>query len=323
MTTQAKIISMKFSSEKVTFGRHETFPLRYSWLTKGIQGILDNDNNPSVFNDDNAVIRFGVGRNMVSSIRYWLTACQLITPQLPSPISPLAHFIFNPQTGKDIYLEDEATIWLMHWFLATNSINATAWFWFFNKFHKPEFTSEELQTALTDFVNENVVEKKRPSASSIKKDIALLTRMYIQSTTNKRISLEEMLDSPFSLLGLVTQSDNGKIFQFKPEARANLPVGIFSFAVAEYIDKRQLTTIPIEELMYSKGDFATLGSVFKLTESDLITKLELMIDYIPNLFAIRESAGIHQLYKIDSEHKIDSMLYLQKHYNDVQTGIAA
>jgi len=314
--------NMKFSSEKVAFGRHETFALRYSWLTKGLHG-LSKDKNNSVFTDDNAVIHFGVGRNMVSSIRYWLTACQLITPKIPHDISPIGHFIFDKNKGKDIYLEDEATIWLMHWLLATNSTTATAWFWFFNKFHKPEFTSAELQTALTDFINENIIEKKRPSASSIKKDIALLTRMYIQSTTNKRNSLEEALDSPFSLLGLVTQSDSGQIFQFKPEARTSLPIGIFAFAVAQYIELRQLITIPIEELMYSKSDFATLGSVFKLTESDLITKLELMIDYIPNLFDIRESAGIHQLYKVDSENKINPMLYLQKYYADIKTGIAA
>lgn len=313
---------MKFSSEKVAFGRHETFALRYSWLTKGLHG-LSTDKSHSVFTDDNAVIHFGVGRNMVSSIRYWLTACQLITPKTPHNITPIGHFIFDKNKGEDIYLEDEATIWLMHWLLATNSTTATAWFWFFNKFHKPEFTSEELQTALTDFIKENVIEKKRPSASSVKKDIALLTRMYLQSTTNKRISLEETLDSPFSLLGLVTQSNNGQVFQFKPEARINLPIGIFAFAVAQYIEQRQLTTIPIEELMYSKSDFATLGSVFKLTESDLITKLELMIDYIPNLFDIRESAGIHQLYKINSESEINPMLYLQKHYADIKTGIAA
>jgi hypothetical protein len=32
---------MKFNADKVSFGRHETFALRYSWLTKGFQAITD------------------------------------------------------------------------------------------------------------------------------------------------------------------------------------------------------------------------------------------------------------------------------------------
>jgi hypothetical protein len=62
---------MRFSSEKTAFGRHETFPLRYSWLTKGIQALLAD---PGVFQSDEATVTLGVGKNMVSAIRYWLEA---------------------------------------------------------------------------------------------------------------------------------------------------------------------------------------------------------------------------------------------------------
>ncbi len=299
---------MKFNGEQVAFGRHETFALRYSWLSKGFQNL-------NVFDDEDAVVRLGVGKNMVSSIRYWLRACQLITPQKPEQPEDLGTLIFDEKNGLDPYLEDEATIWLVHWLLATNATLATSWFWFFNKYHKPEFAGQELQTALSDFVKEQVVEKRRPSAGTIKNDALLLPRMYSQSKGNGRTPLEEALDSPLSLLGLVTQSAGGRAYQSKPAARPGLPVGIFAFAVAQLIQQRNVTTLPIEELMYSRDNFASPGSVFRLTETDLITKLEIMVDYIPGHFDIRETSGIHQLYQLK---EIEPSKFIKKYYADIE-----
>ena len=307
---------MKFKSDTVAFGRHETFALRYSWLPKGFHALKKT---ASIFDNDNAVVELGVGRNMVTSIRYWLRACQLITPQKPDTPLEIGHLIFDKK-GLDPYLEDEATIWLMHWLLATHSTMATSWFWFFNKFHKPEFTDQELQTALADFIHDQVVEKKRPSMGTIKKDALLIARMYTQSRGSARIPLEEALDSPMALLGLMTQYSNNRTYQSKPEARPGLPIGIFSFAIAQLMQQRQLTSIPIEELMYSRGEYAAPGSIFRLTETDLITKLELMVSYIPGYFDIRETAGIHQLYCINT---IEPIAYIKKHYADLAEGVAA
>ncbi len=308
---------MEFNSEKVAFGRHETFALRYSWLSKGFHALK---NKPSVFDDDDAVVDLGVGRNMVSSIRYWLRACQLITPHKPDEPLDIGNLIFDSEDGLDPYLEDEATIWLVHWLLATNATLATSWFWFFNKFHKPEFTGQELQVALSDFIKDQVVDKKRPATGTIKNDALLLPRMYTQSIANSRTPLEDLLDSPLSLLGLVTQSSVGRVYHSKPEARPGLPIGIFGFATSQLMQQLKLTTIPIEDLMYSRNDYAALGSVFRLTESDMVAKLERMAAYIPGQYEIRETAGIHQLYRVN---EADPMIYLQKHYADIQEGLAA
>ena len=37
---------MKFNPKKVAFGRHESFQLRFSWLTKGLQEL---QNDPKIF----------------------------------------------------------------------------------------------------------------------------------------------------------------------------------------------------------------------------------------------------------------------------------
>ena len=55
---------MNFKNNAVTFGRHQTFALRYSWLSKGFHSLKQKTN---VFDADDSVVVLGVGRNMVSS----------------------------------------------------------------------------------------------------------------------------------------------------------------------------------------------------------------------------------------------------------------
>lgn len=305
---------VRFSPSRVAFGRHETFALRYGWLTKGYQAAVTD---PKVFESDEATVKLGVGVNMVSSIRYWLRACQILDAQSGLPTA-IGRLLFDPKNGFDPYLEDEATLWLIHWLLASNAQLATAWFWFFNKFHKTEFTSHELATALADWVKANL--KTKVSASTIKGDAGLVLRMYTLSKGNTRTPMEEALDSPLALLRLVSQSAGGRSFQSRPATRGGLPLGIFGFAVTQLINQRKVTSIPIEDLMYSKDGYPALGSTFRLTENELVTKLEKLISYFPGYFEIRETAGIHQLYKLG---EVDPYRYLAKHYAGTKRVIAA
>ena len=66
---------MKLNSSDVSFGRHESFVLRFGWLSKGVTALR---NDPRSFEREDATVVFGVGKNMVSSIRYWLQAAQIV-----------------------------------------------------------------------------------------------------------------------------------------------------------------------------------------------------------------------------------------------------
>ena len=124
---------MRFTGEKAAFGRHETFALRYGWITKGMQALVGSR---SVFEAEDATVQLGVGKNMVASIRYWLQAARLIErTQEGWDFTEVGTYLFDDD-GEDPYLEDEGTIWLIHWLLASNPELATSWWWFFNRFHK-------------------------------------------------------------------------------------------------------------------------------------------------------------------------------------------
>ena len=298
---------MQFEVGKGTFGRHETFALRYSWLPKGFQAI---QKNPRVFDSENATVELGVGKNMVASIRFWLKAFQLIEKKSNTPTS-LGRKLLASKHGYDPYLQDEGTLWLLHWLLATNTVQATAFCWFFNQFHKSEFFTAELHAGLTNFVAGSL--KLKPSAVTLKNDSTVLIRMYVQSKSSTRTPIEDVLDSPLSLLGLLTESPSGRAYQSHTKARPYLPLGIFGFAIAQLMQARGVTSLPLENLMYSCDKFVSPGAVFRLTEADLVTKLEQINDYIPNQFTIDETAGIHQLYWL-GENKIEPMQYLDWHY---------
>lgn len=308
MDTKRRKLQMKlFDKSSVSFGRHETFTLRFGWLTKGFNAW---NQDSAIFEKEDATVVLGVGKNMVHAIRYWLIASQVfdINERTLKP-TELGKRLFDVENGYDPYLEDDATIWLLHWLIASNAQNATSFFWFFNRFHKPEFTQKELLETLRQFVHENTGSKI--ADNTLKHDVTLLLRTYETTIDFKKTPIEEGLDSPLSLLGLMHETGDAKYHESKLENRWNLPITPFSFAVTEVFNATQLASLPIAQLMASDGVFAAPGAVFRLNEQGLIAKLEEMIAWLPDNFELRETAGIHQLYKLKQIEPLD---VLEKYY---------
>ena len=119
------------------------------------------------------------------------------------------------------------------------------------------------------------------------------------STTSRgigRLSLEDALDNPLSELRLLSSIPGGRAYQSRLLARPGLPTEILGFSISELMNARESLVIPIEDLMYSRDDFAAPGAVFRLTEAGLVAKLENLVALGDGNVQIRESAGIHQLY---------------------------
>jgi len=306
---------MKFIPAKTGFGRHESFALRYSWLTKGFQAVQADS---EVFTSPDATVRLGVGKNMVNAIRFWLLASDMIEPAEAKGYksTEIGDLILSDR-GYDPYLEDEATLWLIHWLIATNPAQATAWYWFFNEFHKPEFGVDEVAKSLLDFVVQNDI---KSAATTVKKDANVVLRMYARSKLNGNGPLEDALDSPLAQLGLIAHSADTKTLTSFPAGRDSLPDMILGFAIADIFDFLSLREMPVADLMYSSDGVPSPGAVFRLTENDLITKIERLIRKLPGIFELRETAGIHQLYSLGD---VDRMTFLEQHYEPILMGDAA
>lgn len=295
------------NKKKASFGRHETFSLRYSWLTKGFQSFR---NNADIFLSEEATFELGVGKNMVNAIKFWLRASSmLLDTDEGLEASDLGNAIFTDEGGWDPYLEDEATLWLIHWQLATNAELATAWYWFFNCYHKAEFTNEDIAESLADFVR-NIFTGKH-SERTVKQETAMILRMYCPPKSNPR-ALEENLDAPLTSLNLVTSVDGSNSYRSSVNQQLGIPVGLIGYAVNEVFNQRKVEYLPFADLMYGQKNGVALGSVFRLTENALLAKLENLVKAYPKIFQINETAGINQLYRQDCNAM--SLDFLRKHY---------
>lgn len=280
-------------SNTFTIGRHGSFQLRYGWITKGIQAIQAKKAHKisDVFTSDDATVNLGVGKNMVAAIRYWLTATKVIDN---SSITEFGEFL----NQKDIYLEDDASLWLLHLALVQNKELATSVYWLFNHFHQNEFSAEEAGNAFLSYASEN---NWKGSEKTLKMDIQVILRMYAPHKS-KKTQIEDMLESPLSLLGLIQYFDGKYHFSFGSK---NIPIEVVTHNINERF--RNDKTVSVQNLMYGDNAFAP---ALKIREDELIAILE-KITQKYNDYHLREDAGVFQLHKSITT---DTYEYLKKYY---------
>jgi hypothetical protein len=297
----------------VFFGGHETFPFRYGWLKKGVDAV---SRQGTFFSSDRAMIGLGVGKNMVKSIKHWCLATNLIQPASDAAPGRARTNYVPTQIGKalvadsgfDPFLEDPATLWLLHWQLASNSNLSTTWFWLFNHWHGVEFTKEQVFSEIQKWLRQKTA--KNVSESQLKRDIDCCVRCYLHSHQGKDVITEESFDCPLSELGLIVESEDGRTFQFRRGEQSTLPTEILLYALTEFCqrDKSSASSIALSRLL---SDVGSPGKIFKLDETSLVRRLEEIETTSDGVFVYGESANIKQVYR---RRDVSSIEWLKKYY---------
>jgi hypothetical protein len=290
----------------VSFSGHETFPFRYTWLKKGLDAIVDDE---AVFVQDEAMTRLGVGKNMVRSIRHWCLAAGVIDEYQPDLItrsaalrpSNLGKKLFADD-GWDPYLEDPATLWLIHWNLASNARRATTWNWAFSYVFEPEFTKESLLASLEHWAETN--DYKRIAASSLKRDIEVFIRTYVPSRQSHGAVVEDTLDCPLVELNLIREAGDRQTYQFNRGRQSDLPTGILLYAVLDFWKRSADAneTISLHDLAYQPG---SPGRLFQIDEDSFAARLDEMETWTGRKVIYGETAGIKQLYRMKETSPFD------------------
>ncbi|MFO7556347.1 MAG: DUF4007 family protein [Desulfobacterales bacterium] len=183
------------------FARHETFHPRYGWFKKGY------DKN-EVFYEDKGKARvvLGVGRNMVIAIRYWCLAFKILNKDNENRLNSYEPSQFGTKllsdSGWDPYIEDPATLWLLHWNLFRPPCYATSWYFVFNEFNRISFTPDDILHSLKEYIK-RAYPANNTKKSSLKRDINCILRMYVEKNPSK-FKNEDTIDCPFAELGLIT-----------------------------------------------------------------------------------------------------------------------
>lgn len=311
------------AAAKPAFARHETFHLRFGWLRKGFTAA---SKDPEAFSRPNATVELGVGKNMVNAIRYWCQAYKIIeeAPNKERPRMPhLVPSAFGQQLldedGWDPWLEDPASLWLLHWkLLGPGSMClAPVWWTAFNLFAPEQF--EDYQ--LTDLVMELSAAAgwKSVMESSIKKDVDCLLRTFAVRRTGRQ-TMDDVLDCPTRQLGLIAPAvGEAKSWRFMTGPKPSLPPAVVAYACADFLDDvgPNERTISVARLASDPG---APGRAFRLTESNLY---DILVEAAKTARQMRvaEPAGIRQLI-VDGDVRALRDRIIDDHYGVSQESAA-
>lgn len=262
-----------------SFSGHESFACKSLWLKKGYDFIVHEHD----FNAPEAVIHLGVGKNMVSSIRYWLKVCNIYND---GDITSLGHYLFNDDNGKDPYLEDLATLWLLHFNLVFKA-QASIYRIFFCEFQRERarFTKDQF----TSYIKYKLIDEGQKSSyneNTVKKDIDVLIHNY---ALPRKPQSNEDFSALFIDLDLLRINDNDKEYYFNTEGKRKVPTQIFLYALAKLKEKEGDNTLPYDDIRHY------VGMTFCMTDAEIIEMLKLLASLYSSHLSYSDEAGIRQI----------------------------
>lgn len=270
-----------------SFSRHETFHPRFGWLLKAYTALTNPDVGSDVFLRDNATVTLGVGKNMVNAIRFWSYAFKL-TVEYPKDATSRAN-VASPtwearwllgENGADPYLEDTASLWLLHWWLLAKPCYTPTWWVAFHAQSTSRFSTGDLTETTLRHVR--LAGWEPPVEASVAKDADCLTKMYgrrREAFTGAPGGFEDTLDSTFRELGLLEPIAFGRgnattSWRFTSNARTSLPPAVVAYACLDYAarnDAQQGGSIALARLANEPGG---PGRAFRLREPEIAHALE-------------------------------------------------
>ena len=275
-----------------SFSGHETFPLRFPWLAKAVEAV---EVDPLVFGDEAAIATFGVGRNMVRSIRHWGLATGVLASHPEERgavvVTDMGHAIFGAD-GADPYCEDPGTLWLLHWSLCRDMERATLWHFVFGHWRSGALDLRALEAALEPWLAQ--VKGMLPSPATLKRDLLCLANTYTIPSGGRR-DLEDVVACPLATLGLL--ADGGGVLYLREGRQHGLPPEVFAYAVLDYWNRErpEAETLDVREVIEATG---SPGRIFLLGEEQAYELMDRVGQLPAPPFTFDDTAGVQQLYRM-------------------------
>ena len=283
------------------FKAHESFFIRKGWLYKGLRNIKEQ---PELFSSRNINPSdiLGIGTNMVRSLRYWLQATGLTNEVLSGgrhqEFTDLANIIWK----HDRYMEEMGTLWLLHYKLASNDEDATAWYYFFNEFSMKEFSKDDFIEMIDLYAQINGSETAR---SSLEGDFDCLMNTYVSriKSNPEKVHPENNIDCPLGELNLVDIVDKKKKIYRKvtPKKGTLHPLIVLAVIVDQAKQNESGTEIKINSILTDKKN---AGKIFSL---DVITLTEILYDLQKHGYIkVNRTAGL-DVIKLNEQFTFESI----------------
>lgn len=261
---------------------HEKFALREGWINKGLE-ILNNRENSNAFTRKDATDLFGIGSNMVKSLRYWMRAFGL-TNSTGTELSEIGALIAK----YDPYLEQFFTLWIMHSYIAKNLKDATTWYMYFNRCDADDLSKQEINRILLREIKQYAGEQKF-SEKSLGNDIDVLLNMYSRNKMNQ--DPEDKNVSPFSQLELV-KNINGKYAKNHPDKK-KFSEWIVLYELSQMM--QDTDSLSIETAVNGENGLSKIYSLTSVMANDYFDRLDVL-----DIIRVNRTAGLDVIYWSDS-----------------------
>jgi hypothetical protein len=311
---------MKKSTEieentKPQFSGHETFSLRHGWLKKYFDLVIEmnqqKQDDSQQISIDQAIIKLGVGKNMLSSMKYWALAVGMINKE--NKINHKYQEILE-DTGLDPWLENSNTLWFIHYQLATNP-SLFLYYMFFNHINISKFDKDELKKFIkSKYSNYKHHSKYKYFQSelneqTLEKDIDCFLRLYTvsfnQSNMSSKISDEEKIESPMTELLLIELNAKGQ-YDFKYKSKSNLSIYTFIYALLLLYKRYNANSINFDTICYDPN---SPGRIFALDENAVAYYIQLLKRDWIQYFKWDETAGLKTLaFVLEQDQKQDDFI---------------
>lgn len=293
------------TTSKYIFSGHDSFHCRQLWLKKGFDFVQSG----LLFNSEDAVVKLGVGKNMVSAIRYWLKAFNIIDNK--DHPTEFGIRLFDTDTGYDPFLEDDASLWLLHYQLVKTGI-ASIYSIIFNEFRKEKiiFNDGSFLNYLKRIQEINHV--LNFNENTVAKDFMVFVNTYkndegyndVEDSYSGILSEIDLL----KIIQIEYKDENGKIkkrieYQIENNDRDKLLAQVLLFSILD--NPNYGNSISLNSLEY---DYNSPGSIFALNRSGLINKISEIVD---KNITFTDHAGIKEL---QFKNKPNAFSILDKYY---------
>lgn len=264
------------------FSGHDTFHCKQQWLLKGFSFIKYKTDN-TFSNVTESITSLGVGKNMVSSVKYWLEAFEITNE---NNLTEFSRLIFSSKSGFDPYLENEGTLWLLQYKLCQKkyaSIFHLLFTEYFDDKVNYEFSEEKVIKFILNKLANNGV--KSISESTLSNDFKVLIRTYISSSKDIK-NIEEEFNAPLLELNLIEKIENHKYILNK--TNRFIPLEILGYCILDMIQGQNSISLKLEEIK------RTIGNYFFI-KNECLEDLLSQLNEVSDIFVYTDHAGIATL----------------------------
>ncbi len=266
----------------LSFGRHQSFPLREGWMPKALNAWPEY--GQKIFGKIDGIRLLGIGSNMVNSLKYWLKAgnvIQIIGSKIS--LTPFGEVILQ----KDPYCELRLTWFLFHYFLINNFEMAPVFYYVFNVIPTQPFAHFEKSKLASHVLTYFESQGYTVPLAGVEKDCNVFFQTYLHPDLN--LIPEDTAYTPLSRLSLLrsTEPDSDPLIYFQEPERDIA----FSLLIGYLLSLNYERAFNIDEAFHKVG---SVPKAFSLLQSDFD---RILLDLEKEeLVSIENTAGLKAVY---------------------------